>query len=181
MHKQFTALAVTVPLIILCLLLARAELHVSQGKEWQFEVQGYDPRDLLRGHYLRFSLNYNWANNTTTGDACDDSKDCCLCLSNIGEQAPLVEHMACGPARTQCDGFIHGVFEHELNRFYIPEKYAKQAETILRDARDANSAYLSVAISEQGEPQIIDMLIKGIPLDQLLKDQLLKDDLLQNE
>ena len=59
MNKRLL-ITVSIPFVLLCLLIVRAELHISQGKEWKFQVQGYDPRDLLRGHYLRFGLRYDW-------------------------------------------------------------------------------------------------------------------------
>ncbi|MBL1319894.1 MAG: GDYXXLXY domain-containing protein [Methylophaga sp.] len=46
-----------IPFILLCLLIARAEYHLSVGTQWDTAITGYAPRDLLRGHYLRFRLN----------------------------------------------------------------------------------------------------------------------------
>jgi len=166
MTSKKVLMAVLIPFILLCLLIIRAEFHISQGKEWKFQVQGYDPRDLLRGHYLRFNLRYNWAEGNSQ---CENVNDCCLCLSDIGEIAPKVQKTSCEVAQNQCDGFISGEFEQSLNRYYIPENYAVQAEQILRDARTGNDAFLSVSINSQGEPLITDMIIRGESLNELIK------------
>ena len=165
MNKKILV-AVLIPLLLLSLLIIRAEFHISQGKEWKFQVQGYDPRDLLRGHYLRFSLRYNWVEGSSH---CENVNHCCLCLSDIGEIAPTVQKTSCEIAQNQCDGFIRGEFENSLNRYYIPENYAVQAEQILRDARAGNDAFLSVSINSQGKPLITDMIIGGESLNELIK------------
>jgi len=158
--------AVLIPFLLLCLLIVRAEIHIQQGREWTFHVQGYDPRDLLRGHYLRFNLRYNWVDGKSQ---CESAHDCCLCLSDIGEVVPTVAKTNCEVAQNQCDGYIHGDFERSLNRYYIPENQAAQAEQILRDARANNDAYLSLSINSRGVPQITDMIIDGESLNELIK------------
>lgn len=165
MNKKILA-AVLIPFLLLSLLIIRAEFHISQGKEWKFHVRGYDPRDLLRGHYLLFTLQYDWEKGS---NQCENVNDCCLCLSDIGEIAPKVKKTSCEVAQNQCDGFILGEFERSLNRYYIPENYAKQAEQILRDARTDNEAFLSVSVNSQGEPLITDMIIQGESLNDLIK------------
>ena len=166
MTNRKNLLAVLIPFLLLCLLIIRAEFHISQGEEWKFEVQGYDPRDLLRGHYLRFNLRYNWVEG---GSQCANANDCCLCLSDIGEITPTVKKTSCEVAQNQCDGFIRSEFERSLNRYYIPENSAVQAEQILRDARASNDAFLSVSINRQGKPLISDMIIHGESLNELIK------------
>jgi len=164
--KKFLLLAVLIPFLLLSFLIIRAEIHINQGQEWQFKVQGYDPRDLLRGHYLRFNLRYNWTNEKA---GCESGVDCCLCLSDISQQTPEVKKTNCEVAKNQCDGYMRSEFERSLNRYYIPEDYALQAEQILRDAGAENNAFLSVSISNTGEPQITDMIIRGESLSELIK------------
>ena len=165
MNKKILA-AVLIPFLLLSLLIIRAEYHINQGKEWKFHVQGYDPRDLLRGHYLRFNLRYNWENNK---DQCANANDCCLCLTDINQLVPQVKRTSCEVAQNQCDGYMRSEFERSLNRYYIAEDYAKKAEQILRDARVDNQAFLSISINRQGEPLITDMIIHGESLNELIK------------
>ncbi len=51
-------LALLLPLIGLALIWLQAERVSHQGSEWDVPIAGYDPRDLLRGHYVQFR--YDW-------------------------------------------------------------------------------------------------------------------------
>lgn len=167
-HKK-VLIVVSIPFILLCLLIVRAEVHISQGKEWDFQVQGYDPRDLLRGHYLRFGLRYDWEDESV--QACSDPDDCCLCLTDVGGAVPKVKSFACETARQECDGYIRNDLQSSLNRYYIPEDQAKQAEKILREARIDNEAFLTISVNSKGEPLIRDMILHGESLEELIKQQ----------
>lgn len=52
------ALALALPLAGLAALWGWSDYQSRQGTEWDVPVQGYDPRDLLRGHYVQFR--YDW-------------------------------------------------------------------------------------------------------------------------
>jgi hypothetical protein len=50
--------AIALPIVGLAGLWGMSEYRSRQGTDWEVEIQGYDPRDLLRGHYVEFT--YNW-------------------------------------------------------------------------------------------------------------------------
>jgi hypothetical protein len=50
--------AVALPILGLAGLWFQSDNDYRQGTEWEVPIQGYDPRDYLRGHYLEFS--YDW-------------------------------------------------------------------------------------------------------------------------
>ncbi len=52
------ALALVLPLLGLAAAWALTHVRAQRGTEWDVPVAGYDPRDLLRGHYVIFS--YEW-------------------------------------------------------------------------------------------------------------------------
>lgn len=54
------------------------ERALSAAREWRIPIEGYDPRDPLRGQYVRFS--FGWAQAGQPG-LCLDSR-CTLCLSD---------------------------------------------------------------------------------------------------
>lgn len=58
------------------------ERALSAAPEWRIPISGYDPRDPLRGQYVRFT--YDW---TLQGDPalCTDPAQCRLCLSQTGD------------------------------------------------------------------------------------------------
>lgn len=157
---------VMVPFILLCLLIARAEYRLITGVQWDIAITGYDPRDLLRGHYLRFRLAYDWKEPK---EQCVSDKSCSYCLTDVGAQAPKVQIIETHLAK-QCDGFMqYDDLKTPLNRFYIPETQARYAEDLLRQARIDKTAYLRLSVNKKGVPQIVDLLINGQPLGELLK------------
>lgn len=167
MKNKSIALIVAIPFIVLCLLIVRAEYHLKVGTNWDIELTGYDPRDLLRGHYLRLRLDYDWEEN---GHNNNWGTSYCLCLSKTDNQAPKVRKTSCAHAKQQCDGFIRSEFEQSLNRFYIPEIQARRAEKILRDANLEDQAYLRLSVNKKGEPRIVDLRINGESLNAILAE-----------
>jgi uncharacterized membrane-anchored protein len=57
-RRLFLPLALLLPLVGLGLIWLLAERESDQGTEWDVPIAGYDPRDLLRGHYVQFR--YDW-------------------------------------------------------------------------------------------------------------------------
>lgn len=167
MNNKKLLMIVMLPFIVLCLLIARAEYHLSVGAQWDFAITGYDPRDLLRGHYLRFRLAYDWQEPRKE---CKGKPGCSYCLTDVGGQVPKVQIVNTKTAK-QCDGFMQYDYQQEpLNRFYIPEAQAIFAEDLLRQARNDNAAYLRLSINKAGVPRIVDLLIDGQPLSKLLQE-----------
>lgn len=171
MKNKLIFAAISLPFLILCLLIVRAEYHVSSGEQWMFELQGYDPRDLLRGHYLQFNILYDWDKEK---NECSSGTDCCLCLTKNSDPVktsvvPKVHKSPCTSARSQCDGYILSSKQNVLNRYYIPEESAKRAESLLIKARAKQQAYLQVSINKKGEPAIVDMILDNQSINELLK------------
>ena len=50
--------AAVLPLVGLAALWAQSDRTYHSGTEWEVPIQGYDPRDYLRGHYVEFQ--YDW-------------------------------------------------------------------------------------------------------------------------
>ncbi len=50
--------AVIAPVLGLAALWGMSDRTYNQGTQWEVPIEGYDPRDYLRGHYVEFS--YDW-------------------------------------------------------------------------------------------------------------------------
>ena len=89
--------------------------HAAQaGVEWEVSVTGYDPRDLLRGHYIRYA--YAWPGQAEGEDLFATGT---LCL--IGH-APHIDHAYALPANAPargCDGVVRPALRS--GRVYVPE------------------------------------------------------------
>ncbi|MFL0354950.1 GDYXXLXY domain-containing protein [Erythrobacter sp. GH1-10] len=58
MNRAVLWAAIALPALGLGGLWALTDYQSRQGTEWDVPIQGYDPRDLLRGHYVEFT--YDW-------------------------------------------------------------------------------------------------------------------------
>ncbi|MCG2840593.1 GDYXXLXY domain-containing protein [Sandaracinobacter sp. RS1-74] len=77
MKKALLAAALALPFLVLGHGIWRHQSNLSSADEWHIPIRGYDPRDPLRGHYIRFAYDWELRGN---GRACVDALDCNLCL-----------------------------------------------------------------------------------------------------
>ncbi len=138
--KRIVVIAAVVPVVGLSLLVAKAELATRTGPSWTVPIQGYDPRDLLHGHYLRYAFDFDWQDSGTCGAKDLPEPGCCLCLSGTGG-APQVRQVTCDDAPS-CDGWLRSDEVAPPLRYYVPETSALDLEDALRD-HDAAVAFTS--------------------------------------
>ncbi len=127
------------------------------GDVWEIPIEGYDPRDLLKGHYLRFRFRFQTAENANSEEKCNGPA-CCLCLSKNSDgtrKYPSAIKMECEPARA-CDAFVLPR-PVEGEKYFIPELEATRLEDLLRTGK----ASLTVTIGRSGEMSFRDLLIDG--------------------
>ena len=155
--------ALWLPIVVLGVGIARGEHAIRSGEIWRFDVSGYDPRDLLRGHYLRFRIEEQWGDPYDHAGPASEADCACLERREDGEP-PLLHAASCGFARGQCEDFVIREELLELDRFYVPEAKARELERRLQEARARDEAKLLVAIDRDGHPVIADLLIDGVSL-----------------
>lgn len=164
MRREILVGALVLPLLAIGLGIVRAELFLADTNEFTFEVAGFDPRDLLRGHYLQFRVRVD--EPLAVREPCDDANGhCCLCLTRVAPGAPpLAERATCDTARASCDGALHTRYLDEPQRYYVPEERAHALEERLREAVERRAAQVVLAIDSQGEARVREMLVDGEPL-----------------
>jgi hypothetical protein len=84
-----------------------------------------------------------------------------LCLSR-GEPVGF-SRQSCS-AVEYCDGFLRSEYLSELQRYYVPEARATEAEQTLRSAAAEGQAKLVVALDPNGKPHIKELRVAGKPL-----------------
>ena len=163
MSRRYVIVALVLPLLAIAIGIVRAELFLSHARDFVFEIGGYDPRDLLRGHYLQFRLQVE---PLSVREACDDSSGaCCLCLTRVAEDAvPYAERASCTTARSSCDAALHTRYLTEPQRYYIPEQRARELERRLIEAMPQRRAQVVLAIDREGGAQIRELRIDGEPI-----------------
>ena len=164
MSRRFTLVAVALPVIAIVLGIVRAELFMRHAHDFVFEIGGYDPRDLLRGHYLQFRL---VVDPLAMREACDDGggEPCCFCLTRAeGGGVATAERATCATARADCDGVLQTRSASQPTRYYVPEEHAADLERRLREAMQRRAAFAVVAVDAEGNGRVRELRIDGEPV-----------------
>ncbi len=157
--KRFygSVLAVLFPILVLGGLVIQREVDLHKGKILILPIGGYDPRDLLSGHYLQFRIDREFSENVCTDRSLVGSTDengknettqlkttengHCVCFQ---EQEPYYASTIFLPDCTKAEIEIqkcwvvvkgecrYGQFEYPFRKFYIPEDKAKELEAKLQ-------------------------------------------------
>ena len=161
-------LAVIIPVLGLLVLIGRAEYAVRSGESWLIPITGYDPRDLLHGHFLRYQFQFNWQGIDTCGSSFERSLDasCCLCLNRNNERGfdPPVSQMDCEQAQETCDGWLHSASVMPPLRYFVPEEQALNLEQQLQ----TKPAWLQLTCGPEGTPAISELYLDGHPWREVL-------------
>lgn len=78
MRNPWLAVALLLPVAVLGHGIWQHSANLSAAQTWRIPISGYDPRDPLRGQYIRFR--YDWELRGPAA-ACLDGTGCSLCLS----------------------------------------------------------------------------------------------------
>lgn len=148
------AAALVFPIIVLAANTWMYQQQRSAGETFKFPIEGFDPRDMLAGHYLFYKVDYGVA--STHGCPTTDIP-AALCLRPERRVYPTDE------LPNGCEVYLQGecdassLFTAGLNRFYIPQEYAAPLE-----AKIANKqGEIEVSIDKRGNAAILDLLIDG--------------------
>lgn len=176
MSRRLRALAAVLPVLGLLALVVRSEL-ARKGAEFRLGIVGYDPRDLIAGHFLRYQYELDWQGESSCGmvytsaPAAGVSRPsvsarpelqvgCCLCLTRQGEPpaSPAVQQVSCTEAR-RCDGWLYSEQLQPPHRYYVPEERAQELERALRTRKAA----VQVVASPSGEAAVGELYLDGMP------------------
>lgn len=135
MKKQFLAGIFFLPLICLMSWTVFLSVTRNQGTEVKVAVMGYDPRDLISGHYIAYQIDWGKTDCTQFPD-----KKC--------------------PAREFCREARWG----RQCRFYIPEEYAKKLDDLFRRRSSEGTRFEVIYAYRTGhKPMAKELLINGQP------------------
>lgn len=138
------------------------------GTEYRFSIQGFDPRDILRGHYMVFQ--YQWPE---PHPLCPVGDDCALCVSGD----PLKPVVSVYSPNRECPNIWYMEYnsiglqnapqpQSTQSQYYIPELEAPALEELLR----TNPEQFSVGVViKNGKAAVKNLYINNIPLKTYLK------------
>lgn len=151
--SQRKAAALALPLVVLLAMVVRAEAIVAMGRSYILPIAGYDPRDLLRGQYLRFRVEWN-----TYGNRWPEPGEGVCVRESAQRENPVVRFAPQG-ADENCQAFINPDALQNLNQYFIPEGTGIPLEQAIRERR----AEIKVKVGRGGDVIIEDLLLDGEP------------------
>jgi uncharacterized membrane-anchored protein len=162
MKVRWPLVAVVLPITVMALWLAALSLAIARGTEVSLKVTGYDPRDLLRGHYLQYRVDYGF-DFTSVNER--DGRPQCLCLS-IGPEgfAKATSVSRCEERNeSTCPLFIKGTldwrgFAAGIERYYFPENYQQWLQLVPPEAT------IKVSVTKDGNAYVRGMYVAGEPI-----------------
>lgn len=161
-RAQQLALAIALPILLLT---ANASWHfykLGQGVEIRLPIQGFDPRDLLAGHYLIYQIDYGLGDFCTSTDSTKRQRQT-ICLQPKQSEASA-------DCAIPLEGFCSNEgFKAGIERFYIPEQYASALDQAIRGQKGE-----IVLMIKNGKASVKDLLIEGKPWLEFIKSNKLK-------
>ena len=127
MKSRINILKVTalLPLIGIMLMMGRSHLRAKSGDVYRIQISGYDPRDLIHGHYLSYRFNIV---TSTSSDGQHNQRNYCFTKHAKGHDVTLV-----GKDQTKnCDAWLPQSKLKGSKKYLIPEAQAVQLEKALR-------------------------------------------------
>ena len=164
-------IALAIPIVALVALATAKGVAQHSGNTILIPIEGYDPRDLLSGHYLTYRLSF--AASIHCGDD-ERSEVIYVCLVQTDNDDVTAETVSSPNSEyDHCDVTLKGTcevgrFTAGLERFYIPESYSAALDRAVRNRRGK----LLVSVGSDGDAAIKDLLIDDIPWKQFLEKTL---------
>jgi uncharacterized membrane-anchored protein len=157
-QSKMLVFAILFPIVLLLGFMLHKQRVVSQGARVILKIVGYDPRDLLSGHYLIYNVDYG-VTPTCTSET--HLAEAFVCLSD--------KTFRFGSVRN-CDLAIAGKCEQSrfvagIERFYVPQENARELEQHVM----GRNASIELAI-KNGQAQVVDLLIEGVSWKDKLKE-----------
>lgn len=151
--------ALALPLVGLAGLWGWSDHLSRQGDEWEVPTTGYDPRDILRGHYVEFT--YDWPG---LDEGAWREPLVALCLTG---SAPVIERAvraseaelaACAhPVRGSGDG-VYGSGALRRGRLYAGQTRAGELDKVLRD--QSHRTFVRFRLRPDGTIMPLDIVLR---------------------
>ncbi len=167
MKKSVAIFAVVFPIVLMGGWLASLYFDRYSGQMVELKITGYDPRDILSGHYFTYRLDFS------PDKVCVEKRqhpNYCICLQpSSSAPATVTWHGDCDDIGTHCssvflkgecrwNGFLAGV-----ERFYIPEYY--------KIATVPPNATVKLSVARSGASQVTMLLVDGKPLAEVMQNK----------
>jgi uncharacterized membrane-anchored protein len=168
MSKRNLIFALAFPILVLAALIIYKQASVMIGKEIILPITGFDPRDILSGHYLIYRIDYGINSNDLCHDYDNTNTNVYICLKKDNKNPDAytsIINSYSNPADledTECFALIKGKckdgrFTAGIEKFFIPEGYANSLDRAVRNRQGK----IVLSVTKGGSVAIKDLLIDG--------------------
>lgn len=160
--KWGAGLAILFPIVGLLVWCATIQLSFLSAKEYRVRIEGYDPRDLLSGHYMRFQFSFARGVDCSKPEgALGEGREVCVCLYTNSADSRFIEGndlKSCSSASQECPLYIagacrYGRFSTGLEQYYIPDELAPSLAVLPSDSN------VSIRLSREGKGLITGLFV----------------------
>jgi uncharacterized membrane-anchored protein len=153
MKNKILLISLLFPIVSLFFLTIYKQNIVNTGHEFELNISGFDPIDLLSGHYITYRVDYGINPCEKNGDG-----DTCICLKS--DVNSIMESDSCDEISSFCDSFLKGVcknnfFEAGIEKYYIPESKSTEIDKIVRIGKSK----IKIAVDKKGTAVIKDLIL----------------------
>lgn len=131
-HRLILAAALLLPLAALATSWAMIHRQAQQGEDWLIPIEGYDPRDLLRGHYVRYRYAWPTAPLREGESRADPAYASALCVTGTAPHIRTVRPISPTDATQDCAIILRATLgaRQEVRRLESGIFYASQGQAI---------------------------------------------------
>ena len=172
MKNKILIAALLFPILGLTVLASFRAYKLHTGYEMTLDVQGYEPRDILSGHYVVYTVDYGpfedcyeYLKKDTGSESAgetrikiSDDEELCVCYSNPPDATSGYWTRCNDVNEANCPVYIRGKcnyrrFEAGIEKFFVPETQAGAYDAILRE----EGAELVIKIDSNGKASVADL------------------------
>lgn len=155
-NKIILWISVFFPIVCLLALTLYKKSITTFGQKFVFEIEGYDPRDLLSGHYLTYRVKYKSTDSCSENP--NNTNNVCVCLNDSNNkfvnECDKKELANCKAfLKGRCD---NGQFTANIERYYIPEGKSYELDQKVR----AGKGKIRVAVNKVGTGIVEDLFFE---------------------
>ena len=161
--RKYHIIAIVLPLVAMALWVGSYAFVRRTASEFTFPIAGYDPRDLLSGHYLQYRVDY-----TMPVECQMNATDWCVCIEDGTPYASVSREGRCGEIscdftmKGRCDGLR---FTAGIERYYFPEKFKDKLAVV------PPQSSVTISLSSSGQAVVKSMQVDDLDLLEWLNQQ----------
>ena len=156
--NAFLKTTLLLPFVAIVLLIAKAEHGRANGEIFRVPVAGFDPRDLVHGHYLTLQIDLDRLGGADFQSIAGDNV---VCFQRTSEGLSVATGAKSEMENPSCTARTRAAQLQGPKRYLIPEISAEALENLLRDERV--NAEVELILQESGAVSLGMLHLDGLP------------------